>query len=230
MATLIHASLHPVPPQQTSKKEKIKNTLLLLSGGIDSPVAGYLLKKQHLTVAAVHFSMEPIVDKHAELKSKRLAEMLGFSPFYVVPFGKTLELIANICEHRYYFIIMRRMMYRIATALAERDGYQTIATGENLGQVGSQTLHNLACIDRATRLLVLRPILCNDKIETIRIAEKIGTLEISKGPEICAVLGPKHPATRSKVEKILEEEKKIDVQRLVDELVHAARREDLLIS
>src|SRR3989338_3519041 len=179
--------------------QKITSTLLLLSGGIDSPVAGHLLKQHSLVIAAIHFSMEPIVDQQAELKSKRLAGMLSFSPFYVVPFGKTLELIANICEHRYYFVIMRRMMYRVATAIAERDGYQTIATGENLGQVGSQTLHNLTCTDRATTMLVLRPILCNDKIETMKIAEQIGTMEISKGPEICAVLGPKHPATRSKV-------------------------------
>ena len=206
--------------------QKITNTLLLLSGGIDSPVAGHLLKQHGLVIAAIHFSMEPIVDQQAELKSKRLAGMLSFSPFYVVPFGKTLELIANICEHRYYFVIMRRMMYRVATAIAERDGYQTIATGENLGQVGSQTLHNLVCTDRATKMLVLRPILCNDKIETMKIAEQIGTLEISKGPEICAVLGPKHPATRAKVEKILEEEKKLDVQKIVDDLVAATRRED----
>src|SRR3989344_293826 len=125
-------------------------TLLLLSGGIDSPVAGYILKKKGIEVACIHFSMEPIVDQTSELKSRKIAEKLGFSPFYVVPFGKTLEEIAK------------------------KLGYDTISTGENLGQVGSQTLDNMAVTDRATDLVVLRPILCNDKTETIKIAEQIG--------------------------------------------------------
>src|SRR3989338_9971433 len=94
-------------------------TLLLLSGGIDSPVAGYLLQQQGVEIAALHFSMEPIVDDTSERKSRVIAEKLGFKPFYVVPFGPTLTNIANTCEHRYYFIIMRRIMYRVATRSEE---------------------------------------------------------------------------------------------------------------
>ena len=91
---------------------------------------------------------------------------------------QTLEEIANKCEHKYYFVIMRRVMLRVAGEIAKKLGYDTISTGENLGQVGSQTLDNLAVTDRATDLVVLRPILCNDKTETIKIAEQIGTFEI----------------------------------------------------
>ena len=195
-------------------------TLLLLSGGIDSPVAGYILKKKGIEVACIHFSMEPIVDQTSELKSRKIAEKLGFSPFYVVPFGKTLEEIANKCEHKYYFVIMRRVMLRVAGEIAKKLGYDTISTGENLGQVGSQTLDNLAVTDRATDLVVLRPILCNDKTETIKIAEQIGTFEISKGPEICAVLGPKHPETKAKLQRVIDEERKIDIPNIVHDLVN----------
>ncbi len=193
--------------------------LLLLSGGIDSPVAGHLLKQQGAEIVALHFSMEPIVDDTAEKKSITIAEKLGFTPFYTVPFGTTLAHLASTCTHKYYFVIMRRIMYRVATQIVKRLQCDTFATGENLGQVGSQTLDNLAVIDRATDVLVLRPILCNDKVETIRVARDIGTFEISKGPEMCAVLGPKHPVTRAQLDRVLAEEQKLDMPKIVAELV-----------
>lgn len=197
--------------------------LLLISGGIDSPVAGYLMKKQGVELGAIHFSNEPITDEEAELKSKKLAEKLGIKTFYVIPFGKTLEYLANKCEHKYYFVIMRRFMYRIAEKIALKNGYEYLITGENLGQVGSQTLHNLSAIDNSIKMRVLRPVLCNDKVETINIAEQIDTLELSKGPEICAVLGPKHPVTKAKLEKVLEEESKINVDEIVNGCVNSCR-------
>ena len=203
--------------------KKTRRGLLLLSGGIDSPVSGYLMKKLGVNIGAIHFSHEPVTDDEAEIKSKKLAKQLGFSPVYVIPFGETLAYLSKTCDHRYYFIIMRRMMLRISERIAQKEGYDFLITGENLGQVGSQTLENMKATDCAVKMHVLRPILCNDKVETINIAEKIGTFEISKGPEICAVLGPKHPVTKAKIETVLDEEKKIDVEKIVEECVGKCR-------
>ena len=114
-------------------------------------------------------------------------------------------------------------MYRIAEKIAIKYGYDFLVTGENLGQVGSQTLHNLKATDDAIKMKVLRPILCNDKIDTIKIAREIETYELSKGPEICAVLGPKHPITKAKLEKVYKEEERIDVDKIVDECVRNCR-------
>ena len=108
-------------------------------------------------------------------------------------------------------------MFRTAEKLAEQEGCEALITGENLGQVGSQTLTNMSVISRAVKLPILRPILCNDKNDTIRLAEKYGTFELSKGPEICCTLGPKNPTTRAKLEIVEREEEKIDVRELIQD-------------
>jgi tRNA uracil 4-sulfurtransferase len=194
--------------------------LLLLSGGFDSPVAGHLMMKQGVELGALHFSNEPITDEKPELKCRKLASHLGIKNFYVVKnFGKTLETISNKCDHKHYFVIMRRFMYRIAEKIALEKGYDVLVTGENLGQVGSQTLTNLAVTDNAINIRVLRPLLCYDKMEIIKIAEKIKTFETSKGPEICAILGPKHPVTAAKLDFVIKQEAKLDVDAIVEECV-----------
>jgi tRNA uracil 4-sulfurtransferase len=194
--------------------------LLLLSGGIDSPVAGYLLKKQAVEVGAIHFSNEPITDKEGEEKTRKLAKIIGIKDFYVVKnFGKILGELSTKCEHRYYFVIMRRFMYRIAEKIALEKGYDVLATGENLGQVGSQTLQNMKATSASIKMKVLRPVLCNDKMETVKTANEIGTFETSKGPELCAVLGPKNPITKAKIEKLIEEEARVDVDAIVSSCV-----------
>lgn len=196
--------------------------LLLLSGGIDSPVAGHLLQRLGATVGAVHFSLEPFTDDAPERKSRELAERLGFRPFYAVPAGDAFAEVAKRAGHRYYFVLSKRLMVRAAEQLALREGFDALATGEALGQVSSQTLPHLGAIQRAAAMPVLRPLLGHDKTEITAIAERIGTFELSKGPEVCDVLGPDHPATAATVERIEAEEARLDVEGLVERLVSVA--------
>ncbi len=193
--------------------------LLLLSGGFDSAAAGYLAKESGAEIFAIHFSFEPIVSGEAEKKAEKLSEIIGAKKFFSVKIGKALEKIANDCEHRFYFILMKRLMLKTAEKIAIKKGFDFIITGENLGQVSSQTLSNLSAIEQAVSIPVIRPLLGFDKIEIIDFAKKIGTYEISCGPEMCDILGPKKPATRCSLEKILEEEKKLDEEKLIAELL-----------
>jgi len=181
--------------------------LLLLSGGIDSPVAGHLLQKRGFEVIAVHFSLEPFTNNEPELKSRKLAKTLGFKKFFLINISKELKKIVDKCDRKYYFILMKRLMFRKAEALARRERCQSLITGESLGQVSSQTLENLYAIDCAVKIPVLRPLIAMDKQDIIRIAEKIRTFETSKGREMCDVLGPDKPSTRASLEAVLEQEK-----------------------
>ncbi len=191
--------------------------LLLLSGGIDSPVAGMIAKKKGIDLVAIHFSLEPFTDNTAEKKSIELAKIIGIKKLYVVKHGEIHAEIVKKINHKYYYIVTRRLMWRVAEKIAEKEKCNFLITGENLGQVGSQTLDNLTVIDKAVRIKILRPILSNDKNETVEMAKKLGTYELSCGPEMCSVLGPKHPATGSTTEIIEHEEKKLDLQRLLKE-------------
>jgi thiamine biosynthesis protein ThiI len=205
-----------------------KKALLLLSGGIDSPVAGHLASRQGLDVLAVHFSLEPITDDTAAVKSRKLAERLGLSRLFVVTVGPAFAEIAERCEKKLYFVLSKRLMVRIAEAIARREGCDYLLTGESLGQVSSQTLQNLRAIDAAASMVVLRPLIGFDKEETIRIARQIGTYQISEGPEICDLLGPAHPATRAALERVLAEEARLDLDRLVREALGAAKEQSLI--
>lgn len=205
-----------------------ERALLLLSGGIDSPVAGHLIARRGLEVLAVHFSLEPITDDTAAVKSRKLAERLRLSKLFVVTVGPAFAEIAKVCDRRLYFVLSKRLMVRIAEAIAKREGCAYLLTGESLGQVSSQTLPNLRAIDAAARMVVLRPLIGFDKEETVRIAREIGTYEISEGPEICDLLGPTHPATKASVEQVLGEEAGLDVDRLVREALANAREERLI--
>lgn len=183
--------------------------LLLLSGGFDSPVAGNIVKLNGYKVGAVHFSYEPFTDNSPELKSKKLAKMLGFKEFISVNIGKEIEKIANQADIRYYFVLSKRLMYKKAEKIAKKKGYDFLITGDNLGQVSSQTLSNLSAIHRAVEIPVVRPLLTFDKQEIIALAREFGTYELSIGPEVCDVLGPKHPKTKVKYERVLIEEAKV---------------------
>ncbi|HEX2021300.1 MAG TPA: hypothetical protein VHH36_01195 [Candidatus Thermoplasmatota archaeon] len=189
--------------------------LLLLSGGIDSPVAGKLLQEQGFSLEAVHFSLEPFADASGEEKARRLAEAIGLPRLHVVAAGPLFGELVKKADERLYFVLSKRLMARVAGALAPTLRCQAIATGENLGQVSSQTLTNLASIDRAAPLPVLRPLLAYDKVDIVDLARRFGTYEISKGPEMCDVLGPSHPSTGAALERVEREEARVDTPDLV---------------
>ena len=193
--------------------------LLLISGGFDSPVAGLLMKKQGMIIDAIHFSLEPVTDDTAERKCMELARVLGLDRLFVVKIGDELAQIAARCTRRYYFVLSKRFMIRVAQRVAEKEGYGCLVTGENLGQVSSQTLQNLTVIDSAARIPVLRPLLGFDKQEIISISKEGGMYEISKGPEICDALGPETPSTAAALPAILEEEAKSDMGALIEDAI-----------
>lgn len=188
--------------------------LLLLSGGIDSPVAGHLLQQRGAELEALHVSLEPFTDNSPELKARALAKQLGLGAFAVVRGADANAALAQ-ADHRRYFVLSKRLMLRCAERLAPQRGASFLATGENLGQVSSQTLANLAAIDAAVKLPVFRPLLGLDKVEIVALAGRIGTLATSQGPELCDVLGPKHPATRASAEEAAQAEARLDYEALL---------------
>jgi tRNA uracil 4-sulfurtransferase len=196
--------------------------LLLLSGGFDSPVAGKWALEAGHSLEAVHFSFEPFTDDASSRKATELARILGLAHITIVPLGPALSEVAKRCEPRCYFVLQKRLMYRIAERLASRQGSTFLVTGENLGQVSSQTLPNLGTIDAVATLPVVRPLLGLDKQDIITAARRIGTFEASKGPEVCDVLGPKHPSTSVPLEKVLAQEAKVDVELLVSTALEGA--------
>ncbi|HII71597.1 TPA: hypothetical protein HA265_02470 [Candidatus Woesearchaeota archaeon] len=197
--------------------------LTLISSGIDSPVATWIMKKKGLDMIAVHFSNEPMVDSLPKEKTKELCGLLGVKKLYVVKHGYLVqaELMRN-CMNDARCVLCRRMMFRVASRIAEIEGCGFLVTGENLGQVASQTLDNMAVTDTAAKIPVLRPLLCYDKQEIVDLAKKIGTYETSIEAAICCRAVPKRPITKAKLDMMEKEEKKIDVDRIVEEAVKSA--------
>jgi thiamine biosynthesis protein ThiI len=196
--------------------------LLLLSGGIDSPVAGHLLQGQGAELEALHVSLEPYTDNSPETKARALAGALGLEAFATLPGGEANAELAR-ADHKRYFVLSKRFMLRCAEALARERGATFLATGENLGQVSSQTLANLAAIDAAVALPVFRPLLGLDKTEIVGLAERLGTLATSQGPELCDVLGPRYPATRATAEEAARAEAALAYADLVQKAVAGTR-------
>jgi len=188
----------------------MQKAVALLSGGIDSPVAIHLMQDR-LEIIAVHFHQEPLTDKKEVEKVKELVKILKLKKVYLIPFAEVLKQLVEKCQHKNYFVLGKILMFKTAELVAEKEGAKYLITGENLGQVSSQTLSNLTVITKNLSLEIFRPVLTFDKQEIINLAKKIGTYEISAGPEICALLGPKHPATKSKLEDIKKELEKLDV-------------------
>ncbi len=192
----------------------MQKAVALLSGGIDSPVAIHLMQDK-LDIIAVHFHQLPLTDKKEVEKVKELVKKLGVRKVYLIPFTEMLTTLVKECKHDDYFILQKISMFKTAEMVAEKEGAKFLITGENLAQVSSQTLSNLTTITQNLKLEILRPVMTYDKKEIIKIAEKIGTYEISKGPEICCLLGPKHPSTRSDVEKIRFQLEQLDFEKIV---------------
>ena len=201
---------------------------LLLSGGIDSPVAGYMIGKRGVEISAVHFHSYPYTSERAKEKvitlAKQLSEYCCGVRLYVVPFTEPQLTIHEKCPEEYGTLIMRRFMMRIASKLAEKEGARALITGESIGQVASQTIEALCCTDAVAGMPVFRPLIGNDKIEIIRIAEKIGTYETSCLPyeDCCTVFTPRHPATHPKLENVERAEECLDVDGLVNACVEGA--------
>ena len=200
--------------------------LLMLSGGIDSPVAGYLALKRGIDVECIYFDSPPHTSIEAKNKVIDLANILnkysGKIKIFVVPFTKLQETIYKNVQNEYMITIMRRMMYRIAHKLALKNKCKVIINGESIGQVASQTLTSINTINSVTNFPIIRPVCCLDKLEIIEISKKIGTYDISIRPyeDCCTVFVPKHPSINPDINKSLEFEKNFDYESLIDEAIN----------
>ena len=195
--------------------------IALLSGGIDSPVAIHLMQNR-LEIIAVHFHQLPLTDIKEVEKVKELVKVLGVKKVYLIPFVDVLKQLVEKCNHHKYYVLSKIAMFKSAELIAKKEGAKFLITGENLAQVSSQTLSNLKSITSHLSLEVFRPVLTYDKQEIVDLAKKINTYEISKGPEICSLLGPRTPSTKSEVENIGEELKKIELDKLMQESLNKA--------
>lgn len=194
----------------------------LLSSGIDSPVASYLMMSKGFDVVALHMDARPYSDDAGVEKSLELAKKAGEAAdrkvkTYVVPNRAFQEAVKDKCTPRLACVLCKRFMYRVAEAVAEREGAGVIVTGESIGQVASQTLSNLRALDAAISLPVVRPLIGFDKEDTIRVAREIGTFPISSRKSAACPFVPKAPATQAKMDEVLKEEQSIDVDTLVAE-------------
>lgn len=200
--------------------------MLLLSGGIDSPVAGYLTMKRGIEIEAVHFSSPPYTSDLAKGKVLDLASMIsvyqGQIKVHVVPFTDLQLAIYKHCSESYAITIMRRMMVRIADRLAQRRNCMALVTGESVGQVASQTLNSMQTINDVTTMPILRPVVTYDKLEIIDVAKKIGTYETSILPyeDCCTIFTPKNPVTKPTVKRAVEMESHFDFEPLIEECIN----------
>ena len=193
----------------------------LISGGIDSPVAAYRMLQRGCRLIFVHFHSTPYLDKTSQEKVRQLVTALTRHQFqsrlYMVPFGEIQRQIVAAVNRPLRVILYRRMMLRIAEAMARQEKAKALVTGESLGQVASQTLENMAVIQQASTLPILRPLVGMDKQEIIDQARRIGTFDISSIPDqdCCQLFVPKHPATKAKFAEVEEAETRFNVQEMV---------------
>ena len=202
----------------------------LLSGGIDSPVASYMIAKRGVALDMVHFFSYPYTSPEAREKVLELAKLLtpwcGRLTVHVVPFTHIQEELRRSCPEDYFTLLMRRFMMRIAEGVARRTGCRAVVTGESLGQVASQTMDAMAVTGAVTALPIFRPLVGMDKEEAVRIARKIGTFETSILPyeDCCTVFTPRHPRTRPRLEDVESIEEPLDVEGLVKEALEGIER------
>jgi thiamine biosynthesis protein ThiI len=204
--------------------------LALLSGGIDSPVAAWRMMRRGCRVDFVHFHSAPFLDRTSQEKARELVRLLvGWqleADLHLVPFAEVQRQIVAAVRRPLRVVLYRRMMLRIAEAIARAGGAEALVTGESLGQVASQTLANLAVIGVATTLPLLRPLVGMDKSEIAAEAERIGTFETSIIPDqdCCQLFVPRHPSTRAHPDEVAEAERRYDVPGLVALAVAAVER------
>ena len=197
--------------------------LLLLSGGIDSPVAGYMMAKRGVTIEALHFESFPYTSERAREKVLELASILaeyaGEVRVHIISLTHIQEELVKNCEEDYFTLLLRRYMMHLAERVAKYKGCTALITGESLGQVASQTMQALGVTDNAVSLPVFRPCIGMDKEEIVTISRKMGAFETSIQPyeDCCTVFTPKHPKTKPELEKVLVQENKVDFKALADE-------------
>ncbi|MBE6798778.1 MAG: tRNA 4-thiouridine(8) synthase ThiI [Ruminococcaceae bacterium] len=202
---------------------------ILISGGIDSPVAAWMIAKRGIQLSAVHFASPPYTSLRAEQKViKLLSKVAAYSgpiALDIIPFTEIQEEIADKCKEEYFTLIMRRFMMKIAEKMAEREHALALITGESVGQVASQTLPALCVTDRVVTMPVLRPLIGMDKDEIIDISRKIDTFDISIEPyeDCCTVFTPKHPKTRPELAKVEEAESALDIDGLIERAIEGRR-------
>lgn len=200
--------------------------LLMLSGGIDSPVAGYLALKRGVDLECMYFESPPHTSIEAKNKVIMLANIInhysGNIKVNVVPFTKIQEEIYKNVPDNYIITIMRRMMYRIAEEVCKRKKLKVIINGESVGQVASQTLTSMSVINEVVKIPVIRPVACMDKLEIIDLAKKINTYETSILPyeDCCTIFLPKHPVIHPDLQKCIEYEKRLDYESLIEECIN----------
>lgn len=205
--------------------------MLLISGGIDSPVAGWMMAKRGIVLDAVHFASPPYTSPQSEQKVHDLlgqvARYSGDIGLYTVPFTEIQEQIRDHCPEALFTLVMRRFMMRIAERIARRESCAALITGESVGQVASQTILALGCTDAAAALPVFRPLIGMDKDEIIRCARHIETFDISIRPyeDCCTVFTPRHPRTRPSLPLVEAAEQKLDVEALVSRAAKGAKFE-----
>lgn len=210
------------------------NAVLMLSGGIDSPVAGYLAMKRGIRITAVHFASPPYTSPQALNKAKDLTEKLtkfgSWINFVEVPFTETQEAIKEHVNPAYLMTITRRMMMRISDELRKQYNGLAIINGESIGQVASQTLESMFAINEVTSTPVIRPVVSMDKLEIIDISQKIDTFDLSIQPfeDCCTVFAPPSPKTKPKLDDIAYYEAKLDIEGLVQRAVEGAMGEKIM--
>lgn len=199
--------------------------MLMLSGGIDSPVAGYLTMKRGVEIECIHYASMPYTSQEALNKVKELARIIssyqGKIKLHIVPFTDLQLAIYKNCDEEYAITLMRRMMYRLAERVARENNCLAIVNGESIGQVASQTLESMGVINAVTNMPVIRPVVTYDKLEIIALAEKINTYETSILPyeDCCTIFTPKNPVTKPHIHKVEKQEGMFDFEPYIDEAV-----------
>lgn len=205
------------------------NAGILISGGIDSPVAAYMMAKRGIKLTGIHFASPPYTSERAEMKViellKKVSVYAGHIPLCIVPFTHIQEEIGRTCPEELFTLIMRRFMMRIATRIAKDRECGALITGESVGQVASQTIPALACTDAVAELPVFRPVIGMDKEEIIAIARRIDTFETSIQPyeDCCTVFTPRHPRTRPRLTEVETAEQALAVDDLIEEAIAGVR-------
>ena len=228
LAAYVHAT--PVPGAGGMPVGSNGVAVTLLSGGIDSPVSTYMIAKRGVRLIPVHFFSFPYTSQQAKDKvvdlGRQLTEYCGRMTLEVVPFTHIQEEIRDKCPEEYFTLIMRRFMMRIAKRIADANGAKAVVTGENLGQVASQTMEAMASTQAVIDMPVLQPLIGMDKEEIVTLARKIGTFETSILPyeDCCTVFTPRHPRTHPKLKDVEAAESALDMDALVDEAVKGIER------